>query len=390
MLILLLVEEGKLSLDAPISTYLPDYPTESGAKVTIHHLLNHTSGIPSYTDRPGFMQKDTLHRLPVNEFVVTYCSDPLQFEPGSEFRYSNSGYFLLGAIAEAVTGQTYADAMRTRIFEPLGMLDTCVEDQKLVLAKRATGYDPLLGELRNARWIDMSNPGAAGAMTSTVDDLWKWDRALAAETLLSGELVDRMFTPGLEDYGYGWSIDRRDPEAVEMWHTGGISGFSTMIVRLPAKGRCIVVLCNIGGGAIGAASRGITAILEEGEARPASRKGDQMLAHLVVEEGVEAAVARFEELSDRLPHSRVERDINGIGYRLLEWGRIEEAQAMFTFNTRAFPNSANTWDSLGESLAKGGETERAIESYRKALEIDPEFPSAKAMLEKLGVGAAQD
>ena len=121
MLTLLLVKDGKLELDAPITRYLKGYPAASGDKVTIHHLLSHTSGIPSYTDREGFMQRDALHSMPVTEFVAKFCSEPLAFEPGSKFRYNNSGYFLLGAIIEQVTGTTYRAEMRARVFEPLGM-----------------------------------------------------------------------------------------------------------------------------------------------------------------------------------------------------------------------------------------------------------------------------
>ncbi|MFT5287917.1 MAG: CubicO group peptidase (beta-lactamase class C family), partial [Planctomycetota bacterium] len=122
MLVLQLVDEGQIDLDSAITEYLPSYPAESGDKVTIHHLLNHTSGIPSYTDRPGYFSVDVLKDIPVEDFVAQFCSEPLDFEPGTAFYYNNSGYYLLGAIVEAVTGKTYRAVLRSRIFDPLARI----------------------------------------------------------------------------------------------------------------------------------------------------------------------------------------------------------------------------------------------------------------------------
>jgi CubicO group peptidase (beta-lactamase class C family) len=117
LVVLQLVRAGRLELDAPITRYLADYPAASGERVTLRHLLNHTSGIPSYTDRAGFMTSEAKQRFSTKEFVALYCSEPLEFEPGSRFQYNNSGYFLLGAIIEAVTGQTYAAVLQERILD---------------------------------------------------------------------------------------------------------------------------------------------------------------------------------------------------------------------------------------------------------------------------------
>jgi CubicO group peptidase (beta-lactamase class C family) len=138
-LILQLVDEGKLTLDTTLAKALPYYRQDTGARVTIHHLLSHTSGIPSYTSQPGFFRDVSRDPYEVKDFALKFCSGELEFEPGSTFRYDNSGYFLLGAIIEQLTGKTYAEVLKERILDPLGM--------------RATGYDlqaPLL-EKRNER-----------------------------------------------------------------------------------------------------------------------------------------------------------------------------------------------------------------------------------------------
>lgn len=385
MLTLLLVEEGKLELEAPVTRYLPDYPAESGDKVTIRHLLNHTSGIPSYTNRPGFMRDEAKTRYTVADFVVEFCSDPLEFEPGSAFNYNNSGYFLLGAIAEAVTGKTYAINLHERIFEPLGMQDSGHDDQYEVIPGRATGYDDVLGGRRVAMWLDMTTPYAAGSLYSTVGDLWKWDRALDAKQLLDGELEELMFTPGLDDYGFGWGIDLGGPHGPVISHSGGMPGVQTTIVRTPERGRCIIILCNSSMSAVGAATNGITEILEgiEDPWKP-TRRGDYAVAAAVLEGGIEAGLELLAVLPQVVQDEYIERDVNMLGYTLIEQRRFDEAIQLFEFLTTAYPESANTWDSLGEGHLSAGHHELAIESYRQALELDPDSETAGAALGKLG------
>lgn len=383
MLVLLLVKDGKLELNAPMTRYLPDYPAASGDQVTIHHLLNHTSGIPSYTDRPGFMSRDAKQALPVGEFIAKYCSDPLDFEPGTEFRYNNSAYFLLGAIIEAVTGQSYKEALRERIFDPLEMDDTGHDDAYAVLSKRATGYTDTLGRRRVATWMDMSTPYSAGALYSTTGDMWKWDRALRAKTLLDGELEARMFTPGAEHYGYGWFIEPNEADEPLIYHTGGLPGVSTVILRVPSRGRCVILLCNTFNSVVYPAAIGILDILDgKRPLRPVVR-GDQALAQTILTKGIDAGLEHFATFSEMIREQLIEPDINRLGYQLLEQERFDEAIQLFEFNTRAFPTSANTWDSLGDGQLQGRHDEAAIASYRKALELDPASETAPPKLREL-------
>jgi len=185
-LILQLVEQGKIKLDGKITDYLPDYRKDTGDRVTIHNLLTHTSGIPSYTSRPDFMSEISRNPYSVTDFVKKFASDGLEFEPGTKFSYDNGGYFILGAIIEKVTGKTYEQNLREKIFDPLGMTDSGYDHSEIILAKRATGYGKMPTGFVNSAYMDMSLPYAAGSLYSTVRDLYKWDRALYTDRVLLG------------------------------------------------------------------------------------------------------------------------------------------------------------------------------------------------------------
>ena len=250
VLVLQFVNEGKIRLDGHLSDYLPSYRKDTGSRVTIAELLSHTSAIPNFTDLPGFLNgaaSRVHHSVP--EFVQDFCSGDLRFEPGTKFEYSNSGYFLLGAVLEEVSGATYEQLLRERIFQPLGMHDSGYAHSETVLPHRAAGYERSSMGLQNARYYDMSVPFAAGALYSTVDDLNLWDQALYGERLLPANLRDLLFKPNLENYGYGWVIlvpAAGSPYAGESipMHGGAIFGFQSVIQRIIQHRETIVLLDN--------------------------------------------------------------------------------------------------------------------------------------------------
>jgi len=240
--ILILQDQGKLKVEDLIGKYLSDAP-KAWEKVTIHHLLTHTSGIPSYTD-------DLLYGLSmtkpetVNSMIARFKDKPLSFEPGSKFHYDNSGYFLLGAIIEKVSGTSYEAFLKAAIFEPLGMKDTGYDRHATVLPKRASGYDRRGDRLVNAPYLDMNQPYAAGSLYSTVGDLLKWDRALKAGKPVSKAAMAAMFKPFKDNYAYGWLIGERKGHK-QIGHGGGINGFATDFERYPEDDVCVAVLCNV-------------------------------------------------------------------------------------------------------------------------------------------------
>lgn len=241
--VLLLAEDGKLSVDDPVSKFYPAAPA-AWSKVTIKHLLTHTSGIPSYTSIPGFFDKSSKLPLSPVEIVKLTQDKPLEFEPGSKFQYDNTAYVLLGVVIEKASGQAYADFLRTRIFTPLGMNDTGYDVSATVLRHRASGYQPgLEGQLVNADYLDMNLPHAAGSLYSTVDDLSKWDRAIVAGKLLKPASWTAAFTDYGHGYGYGWFLNKLGQHR-RIQHGGGINGFSAALQRYPDDGLAVVVLGN--------------------------------------------------------------------------------------------------------------------------------------------------
>ena len=255
-LILQLVEQGKLELDQPISKYLPDYKGPAADKVTIHHLLTHSSGIPSYTSFPGFFDEYSRDPSTPEEFVKTFADSTLQFSPGEKFSYNNSGYFLLGYIIEDVTGKPYEQVLQENILEPLNMKNTGYDHHATILKNRASGYEKNGNGYINAPYLDMSIPYAAGSLYSTVEDLYKWDRALYRNKILSEASKELMFSPHIKDgdgnYGYGWMMTKlpvaNTKDSVKtIAHGGGINGFNTLIARFPEENDLIVLLNNTGG-----------------------------------------------------------------------------------------------------------------------------------------------
>ncbi len=244
------VNAGQIRLDGHLSDYLPYYRKDTGDRVTISQLLSHTSGIPNFISVPGFLDGPASRtKYSARDFAQKYCSGDLEFEPGTRFGYSNSGYFLPGAVLEEVSGSTYEQLLKDRIFAPLGMNDSGYAHSETIIPHRAAGYERSGTGLRNARFYDMSIPFAAGALYSTVGDLLLWDQALYGERLLPARLRDLLFKPNLESYGFGWGILIPKPgfpyegETILM-HGGAIFGFQSVIERIPRYRELIVLLDN--------------------------------------------------------------------------------------------------------------------------------------------------
>lgn len=259
MLILQQVQAGKLKLDDPINQYLSD-PPDAWGPITIHHLLCHTSGIFNFTNSLDYLTKQSNLGRPDKQVLAMFRDKPLQFAPGEKHEYSNSGYILLGLILEKVTGQKFDAQLKQRIFEPLQMTSSGCDRAAPLVPHRAQGYARQAGKLANALYIDMQGVYAAGAILSTVEDLGRWDQALREHTLLSPELTEKMFTPVLDNYGYGMLRDNV-PSRTQYWHNGGINGFHSMFVHCPQSRSCSVVLCNFEDGLPDRMGRELMAIL---------------------------------------------------------------------------------------------------------------------------------
>jgi CubicO group peptidase (beta-lactamase class C family) len=391
--IMQLVEQGKIKLDGKLSDYLPDYRKDVGEKVTIHHLLTHTSGIPSYTSQPGFFENVSRNPYKVDEFVKKYASGDLEFEPGSKYSYNNSGYFLLGAIIERVTGKPYEQVLKQNIFDPLGMKNTGYDHHDTIIPKRASGYNKTPDGYRNTPYLDMSIPYAAGSLYSTVEDLYLWDQGLYTDKVLSAPSKALMYKPFLESYGYGWvitnaSFKQNDQPVQVITHGGGINGFTTTIVRFPKEKNLIVILDNTNSEYLDRLSDSISKILYNQAYEQPKISIVPVLGKTIAEKGIEAGIAQYRDLKAKqaATYDFAEPELNQLGYQLLRSGKAKEAIEIFELNVEAYPQGFNAYDSLAEAYMAINERELATQNYKKSLELNPNNANAREILKRLEKG----
>lgn len=393
MLILQLAEEGKLRLDGTVADYLPEYPPGPQRDVTIHQLLTHTSGIPNYTAIPSFFPDLSRDPFRPAEFLRVFDSLPLDFPPGSRWRYSNSGYFVLGVVIERLTGRPYEEVLRERILDPLGLTATGYDRAAPILPRRATGYTRDFDGDWNSAYLDMSTPFSAGAMYSTVEDLYRWDRALDTRKLLSAASYERYLSPQAKmendaSYGYGWVFQRvsRGPgrdSALAIGHDGGINGFSSCNYRVPEDGVAVIWLDNTGQDP--ELQHGILRILYGLPVDPPRPSVAKSIYSILKAQGVSQALQRYRDLKRQSPadYDFREPELNRLGYHLLQSGRVQDAIAVFAQNVESFPDAFNTYDSLGEAYLAAADTAQAIANYRHSLELNPNNTGASRTLTRL-------
>jgi CubicO group peptidase (beta-lactamase class C family) len=245
--ILLLQERGQLRVEDDITKYLPDFPTH-GKTITLENLLTHTSGIPTYTSLPEWFPHAREDMRPA-DVIALFKDKPLEFNPGEQWAYDNSGFFLLGAVIEKVSGKTYEQFVEEEIFQKLGMANTRYGHFEEVIPRRASGYARDERGYRNADFISMTQPYAAGSLMSTVDDMAIWARALQSEALLKKSSLDRMLTSSrlksgaFTQYGYGTAVRDVEGERV-LSHGGDINGFTANFTLVPGKRLVLAILSN--------------------------------------------------------------------------------------------------------------------------------------------------
>lgn len=247
--ILMLEEEGKLSINDHVKKYIPTYP--NGENITILHLLNHTSGVKSYTNIPNLESFAKDDKTPM-EIIAFFQSQPIDFEPGEQWRYNNSGYIVLGHIIEEISGMSYEDFVQKRIFDKLGMKNSYYGNKSRIIKNRASGYQPTQDGIKNADRISMTIPYAAGSLMSCVDDMLLWSNAIHNNTLIKASSKARAHSNttlnngDLTNYGYGWQINElNNKRSIE--HGGGIFGFVSQGIYIPDEDIYAIVLTNTNG-----------------------------------------------------------------------------------------------------------------------------------------------
>ncbi len=240
-----LVDQGRARLEDPLSTWLPDYP--GGQAITLAQLLNHTSGVKSYTGIRGYMGNPVRRDLKTAELVAEFSGQPVDFAPGQGWAYNNSGYVLVGAVIEAITQQPW-QAQVAAMLQPLGLQQTTYDAPDRVIPGLVSGYSRGSGGLERAGLISMTQPHAAGALVSTVDELWRWNLALHRGQVLKPETYQRMTSPEgphAQKSGYGYGIRKETLRGRPMLqHGGGIHGFKSVLIWLPAEQLSVAVLHN--------------------------------------------------------------------------------------------------------------------------------------------------
>lgn len=296
--IMVLAEEGKLSLDAPIATYLKDTP-DAWEAITVRQLMRHTAGLPNVTALEGFGELSRLQTTQ-DELIAFFADKPLEFEPGTKWNYSNSGYVLLSRIVEELSEQSLGEHFEQTFFAPLGMDNTGFDVSAEILPLRAAGYSPDEDGPVNAGYVYMGIPTGAGAMYSTVGDLHRWNSGLYGGDILSEQSLAEFLTPSPHDaigdnkYAHGVIIGQGvDGEFV--WHGGGIQGFNAWLGYDLERKATVAVLANLNGGAASKIGQNLMTVVQGGEITLPEERQETAIdaAELAEYEGVYALAPTF-------------------------------------------------------------------------------------------------
>ena len=361
MAVMMLAEQGNLRYDDPVGQYLPAL-AETRPAITLRHLLTHTSGIPDVgdlgIDRPNLLERDVLEAV---------RSQSKNFaRPGLRYRYSNAGYNLLAMVVETVSRQRFDDFLQNSIFGPLGMSRT----------------RPLSGP-RSAEAVK-----GDGGLASTLDDLLKWDRAIATGKLVGAKTLAEALVPatvaeGTSTYAFGWNVGQRNGDTL-IWHTGN-SGDRRAFLGRRVNDRITIIILTSGDSRRLEIADAVVDILHHRPYTPPRLSIARALIPVVKQKGVDGAIAVYERLRATEPNAYdfAEGELNRLGYTLLGMGDVAGAVRLFELNARQYPESSNVFDSLGEAYNRANRGDDARKAYSRAVELDPANGNARAMLQKL-------
>jgi CubicO group peptidase (beta-lactamase class C family) len=387
VLVLQLAAEGRIDLDAKLTEYLPDYRKDTGDRVTIDHLLQHTAGIPCYINdghlRPeGKPVYDWAAQYDRDRFVRDFLSGDFLFEPGTQYKYSNTGYYLLALVIEAVTGDSYGENLERRILKPLGMTNTGVDTDSRSISNLALGYAKAPGGFVTGRPSNPDNLLGAGNLYSTVGDLLAWNLALESAKVLPEKWRDKMFEVYWEEAreGHAYSLNYfaypgRNGEEVRFtgFSGGGPTGFNTDAYRFPDSGLIVVILENSSQYNHWRIGPGINEIMAGNESRMPRPLLSDALVETVARRGLPSALVQYKDIEenhrDEYARGPDEREINAYGYGALGQGDVDLAIEILKLNVELFPNSWNVYDSLGEAYLAAGEAKLSEQNYAIAREV---------------------
>ena len=398
MVVMQLVQEGKVRLEDTISDHLFYYRKDTGDRISLHHLLCHQSGIRDFT--ANFDYRATISRTSYSkdDFIKQHCSNDLLHDPGTLYSYCNAGYCILGRIIEKATGKSYEQNLRDRIFGPLGMTNSGIDRNRYLIEKRASGYTRGSFGLENADYIEMdSTPGAAGAIYSTVGDMFLWDRALYTDKLLGEQYRQRMFTPNRDVaevkaaggrahsvYGYGWRIYTHTHPVTKnrtkvIHHGGAINGFRGTEYRLVDDDAFVIVLCNQGdplGGAdvwnavVRLGTELVHIVTGQPYRMPAKARvtQDQRLYRLAKTEGVDAAMEWFKAKGKKAAWGG---SLLAPADQLIKEGRIDDGLRLMELDVELTPEKVWLLRKTSQAFLDHGQPEEALIYAKRGLQQKP-------------------
>lgn len=381
MLVLQLVEKGKISLDGKISDYLSNYRKETGRKVTIKQLLTHTSGIPNYTALPN-VWNDSLQLVFQPGYILhNFCSGDLEFNPGTKYKYNNTDYFILAQIIQQVTGKPLAVTLKENILIPAEMNLTGLVDNKTPIQNRAYGYYRLADTYVNEPYIHVPNTIGAASIYSTAYDLYLWDRILYSDKLLSYANMKLYLAPQFPitpdyAYGFGWEFTRfisaKNDTIRTMEHSGAIRAFRANVFRIPEEKKCIILLSNTADQSAYDLFEAIMRVFRGREWNQPKYLLADTLFKVMQTASLQKAISLYKTLkrtdSTRYDYSSYALEL--LGERLLLLSKYAEAVAIFELAVEEDPTYTYGYLYIGRAYEKWGKLEKAIEAYEKAVMKD--------------------
>lgn len=400
MAVMILQERGELDYDDSMTKYIPELPYDN---VTIRHLLTHTSGMADYEmlfdqhwDLAKKGQPD--RQIANNDDVIrlfTEYKPPLRFKSGDKYEYSNTAYVFLASIVERVSGKTFDLFMKDNIYIPLGMTHSLIYSalKDPPMAERVYGFRKkiLETEYSDADFHYLNGIVGDGAMYSTSGDLFLWDQSLYTEKLVSQKTLNQAFTPAtlnndsITDYGFGWRIQKTDAGKTIVSHSGGWVGFRTYIQREITDKNTLILLTNNSSLYASDIRAALLNIIHNQSYEIPKISIAQIIGPMIITEGIDSALVKYDQLktSAAEKYNFSEAILNFLGYELLGEKKIKEAVEVFKLNVREYPESYNTYDSLGEAYMLDDQKDLALENYTKSLELNPDNTNARQMIQRI-------
>jgi len=382
-MVLILVNEGLIDLNANINNYIPDYSGPGKNKVTIHQMLTHSSGIPNHGAIPNLFKKLVRWSYDSDRYLELIKDIELKFEPGSGFEYSGIAYNLLAIICEKITKKDFADLLKDRIFNPLGMYDTKLDKNLDIDEKRANGYEyHLLEGYMNPSYIEMSHVKGSGGVLSTVEDLAKFNNeCFNSQKLLSKEMYKKIFTRYIKDwqyYGYGWWITDKALNCKNytlISHGGSTDGYKAYSTRISEDSIDIILLQNnyyrteLGVKFDYAITNEIIDILYGKEITLPKKSLAKTLGFIIGRDGIKTAVRKYDSLKNNSDYYVNDEELRQLGKELYRnYGLINESADIYEIAIREYPDSFLLFYSYGELLEENKNV-KAIECFKKCADL---------------------